>query len=43
MTLGFADILGLIIWSTNINVQKIDGIYLQTYDIVLAKFWLQNN
>lgn len=43
MTLRFADKLGLIIWSTNIGVQKIDGTYLQIYGMVIAGFSLQDS
>lgn len=35
--------LGLNIWKTSNKAQKIDCLILKTYNIVLAKFLLQNS
>lgn len=40
---SFANKLDVISPSTNIGVQKIDSIYLQTYDMVSAGFSLRNS
>lgn len=35
--------LGLISWKTNIGAQKIDGLTLKTFDIISARFLLQDS
>ena len=38
----FTSQLGLKIWKTNIEVQKIDGTTLETYEMVVSIFSLSN-
>lgn len=42
MTLTCAVSLGLFIWETNIAAQKIDGLTLVTYEIVIAQVSIQD-
>ena len=38
MSLAFAHQLGLTIWKTNVGAQKIDGITLEIYEMVVSIF-----
>lgn len=42
MTLAYAAKLGLTIWKTNINGQKIDSLSLKTYRMVITGFLVQD-
>ena len=43
MTLAYAAKLGLTTQKTSVRTQKIDGLALETYDIISARFLLQNS
>ncbi len=43
MTRAYAMKLGLTTWKTSVGAQKIDGLLLETYGIVLASFLLLDN
>ncbi len=43
MTSAYAIKLSFTIYKTSVGVQKIDGLLLETYDIVLASFLLQDS
>ena len=42
MTPAYAAKLSLVTWKTDIGIQKIDGSFLVTYEIVLTSFSVQN-
>ena len=39
---GYAKKLGLKVWKTNIGAQKIDGSTLETFEMVIADFQVEN-
>lgn len=43
MILVYATILGLRLRPINVNVQKIDGLVLETYEMTLTSFLLQDS
>ena len=42
MTLAYAKQLGLLVWKTDIEAQKIDGSLLRTFGIVIVDFQVKN-
>ena len=42
MSCAFARKLGLHIWKTNVGAQKINGFTLETFEIVIADFWIED-